>query len=71
MSGTGLGLAIAKQVLDRHGQDITVEIPSAGSADITVNGLSNYEYYAGQAGVSDCWCDRIKEEIGYRVENML
>lgn len=27
------------------GQDITVEIPSAGSADITVNGLSNYEYY--------------------------
>ena len=33
--------------------------------------VSNYEYYAGQAGVSDCWCDRIKEEIGYRVENML
>lgn len=27
------------------GQEITVEIPSAGSADITVNGLSNYEYY--------------------------
>ena len=33
--------------------------------------VSNYEYYAGQAGVSDCWCDRIKEEIGYRVDNML
>ena len=33
--------------------------------------VSNYEYYAGQAGVSDCWRDRIKEEIGYRVENML
>ena len=30
---------------DPNGQDITVEIPSAGSADITVNGLSNYEYY--------------------------
>lgn len=27
------------------GQDITVEIPSKGSADITVKGLSNYEYY--------------------------
>lgn len=33
--------------------------------------VSNYEYYAGQAGVGDCWRDRIKEEIGYRVENML
>lgn len=30
---------------DPKGQDIAVEIPSAGSADITVNGLSNYEYY--------------------------
>lgn len=30
---------------DPNGQDIAVEIPSAGSADITVNGLSNYEYY--------------------------
>lgn len=27
------------------GQDITVEIPSKDSADITVRGLSNYEYY--------------------------
>lgn len=32
--------------------------------------VSNYEYYAQQAGVSGYWLQKIKEETGYRIENM-
>ena len=32
--------------------------------------VSHYEYYAEQAKVSEYWCNRIKEEMEYRIENM-
>lgn len=32
--------------------------------------VSNYEHYARQAGVPGHWCQKIKEEINYRVANM-
>ncbi|GAB0483123.1 type II toxin-antitoxin system HipA family toxin [Alistipes indistinctus] len=32
--------------------------------------VSDYERYAQQAGVSGYWTQRIKEETGYRIENM-
>ena len=32
-----------------------------------VSVISDYEHYAGQAGVGDYWCSRIKEETGYRI----
>lgn len=35
-----------------------------------VSVISHYEYYAGQAGVSDDWCSQIKEEIKYQMGNM-
>ena len=30
----------------------------------------NYEHYAEAAGVSPYWVHKIKEEIGYRIDNM-
>lgn len=32
--------------------------------------VSDYDRYAERAGVSGYWCSRIKEETGYRIENM-
>ena len=32
--------------------------------------VSHYEYYAEQAKVNEYWCNRIKEEMEYRIENM-
>lgn len=32
--------------------------------------VSDYEHYAKQAGVDDYWINQIKEEIGYRIENI-
>ena len=32
--------------------------------------VSHYEYYAEHAKVSEYWCNRIKEEMEYRIENM-
>ena len=32
--------------------------------------LGNYEQYAETAGVSPYWTHKIKEEIGYRTDNM-
>ena len=32
--------------------------------------LGNYEQYAEKAGVSPYWTQKIKEEIGYRIDNM-
>lgn len=32
--------------------------------------VSHYGYYAEQAKVSEYWCNRIKEEMEYRIENM-
>ena len=32
--------------------------------------VSRYEHYAQQAGVSGYWLQKIKEETGYRIENL-
>lgn len=32
--------------------------------------VSDYEHYAKQAGVNNYWINQIKEEIGYRIENI-
>ena len=32
--------------------------------------IGNYEQYAEIAGVSPYWTHKIKEEIGYRIDNM-
>ena len=32
--------------------------------------VSNYDHYAGLAGVSGYWRHQIKEETSYRIENM-
>ncbi len=36
-----------------------------------VDVVSNYDRYAEQAGVDEYWCRHIKEETGYRINNIL
>ena len=46
-------------------------VKGAGSIiEKAVGVVSNYEYYAELAGVGRYWCRQIKEETGYRIENM-
>lgn len=39
--------------------------------DKAITIVRNYEHYAQQAGVSPHWIQKIKEEIGYRIGNMM
>ena len=36
----------------------------------SIHSVSDYERYAQQAGVNGYWTQKIKEETGYRIENM-
>lgn len=46
-------------------------VKGAGSIiEKAVGVVSNYDHYAELAGVGGYWCRQIKEETGYRIENM-
>lgn len=41
-----------------------------GIIEKAIGVVSDYDQYAERAGVGGYWCSRIKEETGYRIENM-